>query len=206
MSIPLPGGALLEAKLDGTPRRDAVLICHPHPAFGGRMDTPLVAELARGFVDAGLAALRFHYRGIEGSTGMATGGVEEHEDVLVAHRWLVEKGATRIAWIGYSFGALMAVRALGEGRPAAFVGVALPTGVVSGEPARIAQVANAPAIAPTLFLTGSEDPLSDAVLMTQWVERKRIEILDGESHTFTREGTRRIVARAVGFVRDALPL
>ena len=204
VSIPLPHDAALEARLDGTLGFDAVVVCHPHPAFGGRMDTPLVAALARGFVDAGLAALRFHYRGIEGSTGTATGGLEEHEDVLAAHRWLHEQGAARIAWVGYSFGALMALRALEQARPAAYVGVALPTGIVAAEPARIAQLQRAPARAPTLFLTGSKDPLSDPALMTQWVETKCIEIVAGESHSFTHEGTRRIVSRAVGFVRDAL--
>ena len=73
MSIPLPTGGTLEGKLDGTLHEDAVVICHPHPAFGGRMDTPLVSALAQGFADAGTCALRFHYRGIEGSTGVATG-------------------------------------------------------------------------------------------------------------------------------------
>ncbi len=202
MSIPLLTGGMLEGRLDGALGEDAVLVCHPHPAFGGRMDTPLVSALAHGFADAGVCALRFHYRGIEGSTGVATGGLAEHEDVLAAHRWLLEQGARRVAWVGYSFGALMALRALAAARPVAYVGIALPTGVVVADPARIAQVRAASTRTRTLFLGGTDDSLSDSALMTQWVETKCIETVAGERHSFTHEGTRRIVSRAVEFVRE----
>ena len=208
MRIPLGPTQSLEAILDepaGAPD-GAVVVCHPHPAFGGRMDTPLVGALALGFVSAGRAALRFHYRGIEGSDGVATGGLAEHEDVAAAHRFLVERGHARVAWVGYSFGALMALRAIAGGlRPAAYVGVALPTTIIGEDPARVAEVGRAlDGAVPSLFVSGADDPICDAARLRTWCTGRAalVETLPGEGHGFTLVGVRAIVRRTVAFVRE----
>lgn len=189
MTIPC-GDFLLEAELDGKGER-GVVICHPHPAFGGRMDTPLIASLARGFVDAGFSTLRFHFRGIEGSGGQATGGRVEHEDVLAAHRFLARPFT---AWVGYSFGALMALRAMETVRPSAYVGIAIPTGILEGRDVPRVEVSG-------LLLAGDRDPLCDATKLAPL--GLPVELLEGEAHAFSHVGTQRIVDRAVAFVRSA---
>ncbi|MGZ3405418.1 MAG: hypothetical protein ACXVAN_03175, partial [Polyangia bacterium] len=77
MRIPVAGFTLEgEARLvDGAP---AAVVCHPHPAFGGRMDNPLVVALADACAAAGFSTVRFNFRGLDGSEGTPTGGVQEH--------------------------------------------------------------------------------------------------------------------------------
>jgi len=151
------------------------------------MDSPLVTMLAKGFVEAGYRTLRFHFRGVEGSGGVATGGQREHEDLLAAHAWL---GAAWTAWVGYSFGGLMALRAMEQVRPAAYVGIAIPTGVLEGRV--VPRVA-----VPGLLLAGQDDPLCDARALDPL--GLPVELVPGEAHTFTHTGSRRIVSRAVAF-------
>jgi len=205
----VPSGTL-EGILDepASPAREALIVCHPHPAFGGRMSTPLISALAQATVISGRAALRFHFRGIEGSDGTATGGLVEHEDVAAAHLFLTGRGFARIAWTGYSFGSLMSLRAIAEGgRPFAYVGIALPTSIIDEEQTREAQVSRALAAdLPSLFLTGAEDPLCDATRIAAWCEGRahaRAESLPGEAHTFSLTGIRAVVRRTIAFLEEA---
>ena len=214
--IPSETGGTLEARYDepvgphgAPPTRDAVIVCHPHPAFGGSMDTPLIAALADGFGSAGLPTLRFHFRGIGNSDGTATGGLVEHADVVAAHRFLLGRGVERIAWVGYSFGALMALRALAEGvRPVAYLGIAIPTAIIGEDPIRQADVARAMSTGvSTLFYTGALDPLCEVAQLRAWCDAAghgAVETLEGEAHTFTIVGAQTVVRRAVTFVTRTL--
>ena len=47
----------------------ASLVCHPHPLFAGTMQNKVVATLQRSARDAGLATLRFNFRGVGQSAG-----------------------------------------------------------------------------------------------------------------------------------------
>jgi len=211
--IPSLAGGTLEAIYDEPAQkseaRDAVILCHPHPAFGGRMDTPLIAALAHGFVTAGLPALRFHFRGIEGSEGTATGGLVEQGDVVAANHFLAGRGIERIAWVGYSFGALMALRAIAEGaRPAVYVSISIPTTIIGEDPVRLAEVERAIAAGvPTLFYTGTDDPLCDAAQLRAWcavAPHAAVETLESEAHTFSIVGMRTVVQRTIAFVTETL--
>jgi alpha/beta superfamily hydrolase len=210
--IPFADGTL-EGALDVPPQwggasgATAVVVCHPHPGFGGRMDNELIVALARGFADAGIAALRFHYRGIEGSDGRATGGLVEEEDVLAAVDYLLGAGAARVAVVGYSFGALMAVKAIAAGaRPPAFVGVAMPTSLIDGHAERLAAMERAMASGvPIGLLAGDRDPLCDLTLLGRFsAGRATVEVLAGEAHVLTQAGTRIVVRRAVELVQAGL--
>lgn len=211
VSIPFEQG-MLEGILDapaGT-ARGSVLVCHPHPAFGGRMDDVTTSALAGGFIRAGYRALRFHYRGIVRSQGVATGGVREHEDVIAASSYLVDSCGGPLVWVGYSLGALLCWNALPSVAlpPAAFVGVALPTSIIGDDAIRIARVADAVRRGvPTLLIAGADDPLSDAAQLRAFAKdapRTLIETLPHEAHVLGAEGLRHVVARAVGFVDAAL--
>src|SRR5207302_6647868 len=84
--IPVDGFTLETAAdfVDGAP---AAIVCHPHPAFGGRMDNPLILALAGGLRAAGLSTVRFNFRGLGASGGAPTGGLEEHRAVAAAVEW-----------------------------------------------------------------------------------------------------------------------
>src|SRR5713226_5957071 len=101
-------GVTLEALVAEPPTpRGGVVICHPHPLYGGDMDNPVVVRLAEVFGEMGLATLRFNFRGTGQSTGAHGAGVDEQHDVEAARVHLASivgaKGVLVLA--GYSFGA-----------------------------------------------------------------------------------------------------
>jgi alpha/beta superfamily hydrolase len=129
MHIPVSHGHL-EAVLkepDATPRAAAVL-CHPHPLFGGTMHTKAVYRAAQALNEAGLAVLRFNFRGVGASTGSYGGGVGEREDARAALDWLEHRfPGTPLVAGGFSFGSMVAL-AVGadDARVVALLGLGLP--------------------------------------------------------------------------------
>src|SRR3989442_4262260 len=66
----------LESRLAVPPGAPAgVVICHPHPLYGGDMDNPVVVRVQEVCADLDLATLRFNFRGVGGSGGSHRGGV-----------------------------------------------------------------------------------------------------------------------------------
>src|SRR5687768_18215187 len=84
-----------------------VVICHPHPLYGGDMENPLILDVRDVCYGADLATLRFNFRGTGQSTGRHDGGAGERDDVRAALSALAGRlrapGAVALA--GYSFGA-----------------------------------------------------------------------------------------------------
>jgi uncharacterized protein len=93
-----------------------VVICHPHPLYGGDMENGVVEAIEEGFHESGLTTLRFNFRGVGSSTGHYGDGDGEKEDVIAACRFLREEAVAsgRFVLAGYSFGAWVSARALGE--------------------------------------------------------------------------------------------
>ena len=79
--------ALLEEPDDQAPR-EAVLVCHPHPQYGGTMHNKVVYRIARGMRRAGAVALRFNYRGVNLSEGKYDDGAGELEDARAVLEFL----------------------------------------------------------------------------------------------------------------------
>lgn len=105
--IPAPHGRL-EAILKeprGAERRAAALLLHPHPLGGGTMHNKVVFRAGSALNDAGLAVLRFNFRGVGQSTGVHDDGVGEQEDVGIGLEYLAEQYLdTEITLAGFSFG------------------------------------------------------------------------------------------------------
>jgi len=86
-----------------------IVICHPHPLYGGDMDNPVVVRVQQVCAELGLATLRFNFRGVGGSSGTHGGGLAEQEDARGALDALAQATGTRpLAIAGYSFGAWVA--------------------------------------------------------------------------------------------------
>lgn len=85
-----------------------VVMCHPHPLYGGDMRNNVVRAVYYGLMERGVAALRFNFRGVGRSQGSHTSGELEPQDALAALEKLaasekVDSG--RLGMAGYSFGA-----------------------------------------------------------------------------------------------------
>ena len=108
VTIPGPTGKL-EGELwlpeGGGPAPAAAVVCHPHPLHGGTMRNNVVHRTARGLHDAGLAVVRFNFRGVGASEGVHDGNGAEEEDLAAALTFLRERVPGVPLWAaGFSFG------------------------------------------------------------------------------------------------------
>jgi len=105
------GGLFLEGILaipEGAGPFPAVIVCHPHPLYGGSMDNNVVCSLSETLTRASLASFKFNFRGVGGSQGEFGQGIGEREDVEAAIAFIItvkEVDSKRIGLAGYSAGA-----------------------------------------------------------------------------------------------------
>lgn len=94
----------------------ATIVClHPLPTHGGFMDSHVFRKAAwRLPAIAGLAVLRFNFRGVSSprgrSEGEFTGGAGEGLDAQAAIRWAEDQELPAIHAVGWSFGTDVALR------------------------------------------------------------------------------------------------
>ncbi len=184
VTFPGPAGEL-EAVLE-VPDSDgivgAVVVCHPHPQHGGTMHNKVVHTLARAFVRSGFAALRFNFRGTEGSAGSYDEGIGELDDALATLDWLARRYRQVPLWLGgFSFGAAIAIRA------------ALSTpvdGLISVAPAvhRFANGLEQQPECPWLVIQGDEDELIEIDETITWINSlspgPELLVVPGAEHFF----------------------
>ncbi|HEY0429120.1 MAG TPA: alpha/beta fold hydrolase [Pyrinomonadaceae bacterium] len=109
--------------------KGAALVCHPHPLGGGTMHNKVVYRAAAGLIDAGLAALRFNFRGVGASTGAHDDGDGERMDVLDALDYLTKNypPPLEITLAGFSFGSRVGTEvAMDETRVARLISIGTP--------------------------------------------------------------------------------
>ena len=122
-------GLTLEGELrvpDGA--RAGAVLAHPHPLHGGNMRSIVIGALFAGLPAAGVAALRFNFRGVGASEGTHDEGRGERLDVVAALDTLAGTvGAPGLPLVlaGWSFGADTSL-AVDDERHAGWFAVAPP--------------------------------------------------------------------------------
>jgi alpha/beta superfamily hydrolase len=134
---------------------DGAVVAPPHPLYGGSMQSPVVNEIAYACQSAGIASLRFDWRGIGGSSGQPSGSAHDAgEDYAAALAHLEETVNGELLACGYSFGAAAALRAgVGHPRVTRLILVAPPPSLL--EPAALERFAGR-----VLMVTGSADEIA----------------------------------------------
>ena len=183
--LPGPAGrleALLEEPAEAPPR-EAALVCHPHPKYGGTMHNKVVYRIARGLRRAGLAVLRFNYRGVSLSEGSYAHGEGEKEDARAALGYLRGRyPELPYTLAGFSFGSRIVLQ-LGCAQPGArrVIAVGFPAvyknhGYLNG------------CTVPRIFLQSTRDefgPVKEfTALMETLPEPKQIILVEAEDHFF----------------------
>jgi len=185
--VTIPGEPSLEAALALPPGAPfGVVLCHPHPRYGGDMDSPVVVAAAEACARRGLATLRFNFRGVGASAGTWDEGRGEQDDVRAALADLRRQLAApaRVALAGYSFGASMATAVAAGGEPLAGLALIAPPLATPGwhRPGPLA------IDGPLLVVAGSEDPYCPraalAALATMMPEAI-VTVIDGADHFFS---------------------
>ena len=178
----------------GTPRAGVVL-CHPHPQYGGTMRSLVTSALFEALPPAGYATLRFNFRGVEGSEGSWDNGVGERDDVVAAVDALAGEltSSAPLALVGWSFGGDM-VLSIADTRIAGWCAIAPPLRfsdsapvAADGRPKHLVLAEHDEVRAPR--------EIADAV--APWTATT-VEIIGGASHFFVGR-TDRVVAVVDGF-------
>jgi len=185
LTLRAPGRPDLEAALALPPGASGgVVVCHPHPQYGGDMDNPVVVTAARAATRAGLATLRFNFRGVGASAGAWDEGRGEQDDVRTAIAELRARlGApSRVALAGYSFGAAMAATVAAAGEPLSGLALIAPPIAMRGVPAPPTAVEG-----PRLIVAGSRDQLCPAPALAELARTwagATLTVIDGADHFF----------------------
>jgi alpha/beta superfamily hydrolase len=111
----------IQGKIEGT-GSSGVLLLHPHPAYGGTMDYPLLYHLSR-ILATKFTVMRFNFRGVGRSQGSFSGdGRGELRDARAALNHLCQTtGDNSPHVVGYSFGASAALALATVARPGKIV-------------------------------------------------------------------------------------
>jgi uncharacterized protein len=163
--------------------RIGVVVCHPHPLYGGEMHNNIVSSLVDAFRLAGIVTLRFNFRGVGNSEGEHDEGNAEVDDVKAAVTCLLSRHAvTTVVVAGYSFGSMVGLRAgTDDSRVHKLIGVALPIGM---RDASFLLNANKP----KLLISGNHDNYSPIPglqdLVAKLPDPKSLVIVDGADHFF----------------------
>jgi alpha/beta superfamily hydrolase len=168
---------------DGPPEAAAV-VCHAHPLHGGIMHFKPVFRAAKALQLAGLAALRFNFRGVGRSEGFHDDGRGEQDDVRAALEELVRRvGDLPLLVGGFSFGSVMALRvAMREPTVRAAFALGFPAAMVRDldflKEVRVCR----------LFVQGEHDEFAPAPRIRELVELlpqpRRLVIVPASDHFF----------------------
>jgi alpha/beta superfamily hydrolase len=146
------------------------VVCHPHPLHGGTMQNKVVHTLARALQEQGLPTLRFNYRGVGQSEGTYDEGRGECDDALAP-----------LVLAGFSFGAIVALRAAPQAHPIRLIMVAPPV-------SRVPFADITPPSCPWLIVQGDADELVDYREVQAWAARftpsPSLRLLAGVDHFF----------------------
>ena len=130
--FPSTDGLQLEGRLTPVGGDRGVVLCHPHPLYGGSMLTPVILTAEQAFQEAGWTTLAFNFRGVGESEGKHGGGRAEVADVEGALACLLDalgRTPAELAIAGYSFGSVVGGRvAAAEPRVSLYLGIAPPFG------------------------------------------------------------------------------
>jgi uncharacterized protein len=176
--------ALVEEPVDSLPR-EACMVCHPHPLYGGTMHNKVVYRIARGLRRSGSVVLRFNFRGVNLSEGAHDNGYGEVEDARAALDFLRGRyPELPYSMAGFSFGSRVILRlgcSLGEPRPERLIVVGFPTTLGHFDYFKDCTL-------PKYFVQSTHDvhgpkDVLEAAFQT-FAEPKRLEFIEAQDHFF----------------------
>ena len=189
------GSLLLDGLYHRGDQRPPCVLAAPHPALGGSMTAPVIAELAWALTQAGHATLRFDYRGVGASQGRSRQTLarqgrqplselsDEGEDLLAAADLLTATTEGPLCAIGYSFGAGVALSQANDDRFDRLVLVAPPTALIDFS--SLAELKR-----PVLVACPEVDPLCDRAELARWIGplggRAQLAVIPESDHVFRR--------------------
>jgi uncharacterized protein len=160
-----------------------VVVCHPHPKYGGSMDNNVVDSICINLKAKSIISLKFNFRGVGESEGEFSNGSGEEDDVKSAIEFLLsqkELDPLRLGLAGYSAGSAWGVAAAcRDPRVKSLAAISPPLSMFDYSCLR-------DCIKPKLMISGTEDqfvPVKPFVGFCQtFPEPKECLTIDGADH------------------------
>jgi alpha/beta superfamily hydrolase len=165
--------------------RGGVIICHPHPQYGGDMEHPVMTASVEAASQEGFSTLRFNFRGVGESKGSYGEGVGERQDVKAVTNFFCSRlkdDHPLLILLGYSFGAWVGFPiAIDDERFKGMVAVAPPLGIYDFGFLKGCKKKK-------LFVAGDEDSFCPPNLLEKWYQQldepKSLAVIPGADHLF----------------------
>jgi alpha/beta superfamily hydrolase len=165
--------------------RSGVILCHPHPQYGGDMDHPVITTSVEAASQEGFSTLRFNFRGVGESQGSYEEGVGERQDVKSVANYFcsrLKNDHPLLILVGYSFGAWAGFPiAIEDERFAGMVAVAPPLGIYDFGFLKGCKKKK-------LFVAGDQDSFCQPNLLEIWYQQldepKSLAVIPGADHFF----------------------
>jgi len=160
----------------------AVIVCHPHPLYGGNMSSNVVFSICQTLAEASIAALRFNFRGVGKSQGEFGEGIAEQEDVRAALAFTLSTdniNRNKIGLVGYSFGGGVAAAVAVREERVKMLALVSPAFMYGGEELKGYKK-------PKFIIIGEDDDMIAPEEVEEAVEAmpkpKRFELIPGADH------------------------
>jgi alpha/beta superfamily hydrolase len=177
-----PLGALEGIYVGGEPGEPGgAVIAPPHPLYGGSLESPVVGEIAHACARAGLATIRFNWRGVGASAGERSGDPgDAADDYAAALAYLADSVPGRLLAAGYSFGAATALAAGARHPRVDRLLLVCPPASMLDRPGLEGFAGR------TLVVAGGEDRLAPPADLDALCdgERIRLEVIEAADHFF----------------------
>jgi alpha/beta superfamily hydrolase len=192
--VPGPVGPLEAIYNEPTASDGVIVLCHPHPQYGGSMHDAVLDAIAAVADRRDLAQLKFNFRGVGASAGTFDRGVGEVDDLLAVLTWLRrELRPSTVHLAGYSFGSNVVWHAADRAGDVAHILLVAPPVAMMDFPPRPALTARIG------LICGDEDAFVAAPDLVRWAAESApgatIETIAGADHFFG--GAHAALAKAV---------
>jgi hypothetical protein len=163
------------------------VICHPHPLYGGSMESNVVNAISKALSQTSFISLKFNFRGVGVSEGEFSQGIGEQEDVAAAISFVSsvkEVDPSKIALVGYSAGAAFGLPvAVKDDRIKALVAISPPLNMFNFN-----FLQNC--LKHKLLISGSRDDFTPPSRLLEFCqtlpEPKKCEIIEAADHFWWR--------------------
>ncbi|MGB1423833.1 MAG: alpha/beta hydrolase [Pseudomonadales bacterium] len=174
----------LEARWRESSERSSktLLLCHPHPQFGGTMNDRVLTMCDGVALKLGFSTLRFNFSGVGASEGNIGGIDAAADDVRQVVVGMLDRNEDEGWLMGYSFGAAAVLAALGSGALTQKL-----RGIVLVAPA-LALLPSLPALPQGLrvfVVSGSADQFVSPDSLVGYFGESSVLLIEGADHFFS---------------------
>ncbi|MFX1571224.1 MAG: alpha/beta hydrolase [Promethearchaeota archaeon] len=165
--------------------KPTVLICHPHPQYGGTMYNNIVSAVFNKLINNNISCLRFNFRGVGESSGNHSNGKGELSDVKSCIDFLINnKKCEKIIICGYSYGAAVGCATVNySDKIIGFISISFPWAFMGAKYKKLSQTSKR-----KLFIQGNHDTVANYENFYEnfnfYLNPKESKIIEGADHFY----------------------